>query len=328
MPIIPWPIQISGEWAKPANTLLERVFDIIDRRGLPSHTVRQAEAEAKADVIRAKAAVECGEIQRRGLEWWMAEQGIHQSNREEILRAALPHVQEKARPAEMEEDWIMHFFDRCRLVSDANMQKLWARLLADEANAPGKFSKRTLNLVSEMSTGEARKFELFCACVVHAPQPIPLITDERDVWYTNAGIDTDLLQSLSSAGLLTWNLSEGFTASTEGDAIHFSYAGRLFKVEQSNLAELRRQRELNRGSMQKIDFKIPLGKVMFTPSGQELYSICSPNIFGGFPEILRRFYVGRRFSFSELKVSDGSENSPVTKIEVDRERPEVIPRWR
>lgn len=30
------------------------------------------------------------------------------------------------------------------------MQTLWARILAGEANAPGKFSKRTVNLVGSL----------------------------------------------------------------------------------------------------------------------------------------------------------------------------------
>ena len=35
----------------------------------------------------------------------------------------------------MEEDWIANFFDKCRIVSDSEMQSLWARVLAGEANA-------------------------------------------------------------------------------------------------------------------------------------------------------------------------------------------------
>jgi len=327
MAIIPWPIKISGEWAKPVNTLIERVFNIFERRSLPGHTVRQAQAEAEAAIIRAKADAECTAIQVRGLKWLIAEQGLHQANREDILRGALPHVLDDARPSDIEEDWIVHFFDRCRLVSDATMQRLWSRLLADEANTPGTFSKRTLNLVSEMSAAEAKKFELFCAYVVHLPQPVPLITDERDVWYTQAGIDTDLLQSLSSAGLLTWNLSEGFTVRTDTGAIHLSYGGCIFKIEQPDAVDLRRQRELNRGSVMVPQGRIPVGKVMFTPSGQELYLISSPKVLGGFPEILRRFYAGRGFTFSEAQRPEEANELAKAKIEADRDRRPSVPRW-
>ncbi len=110
MPIIPLPIQISGEWAKPVNTLLERIFGIIERKRLPAQIVKEAEAEAKAAVIKASAQAECDEIRMRSWKWFVAEQELHQLNREEIVRGALPLVREDARPSEIEEDWIIHFF--------------------------------------------------------------------------------------------------------------------------------------------------------------------------------------------------------------------------
>jgi hypothetical protein len=49
----------------------------------------------------------------------------------------LPELTEAATPEKLEDDWITNFFDKCRLISDEEMQTLWSKVLAGEANAPG-----------------------------------------------------------------------------------------------------------------------------------------------------------------------------------------------
>jgi Protein of unknown function (DUF2806) len=48
------------------------------------------------------------------------------------------------------DDWITNFFDKCRIVSDEEMQQIWAKVLAVEANKPGTYSKRTVNFLSSV----------------------------------------------------------------------------------------------------------------------------------------------------------------------------------
>ena len=55
----------------------------------------------------------------------------------------------------MSDDWIANFFDKCRNVSDREMQDLWARVLAGEANTPGSYSKRTVNFLTTLDSEEA-----------------------------------------------------------------------------------------------------------------------------------------------------------------------------
>ena len=42
------------------------------------------------------------------------------------------------------------------------MQILWARVLAGEANAPGTYSKRTVNLLSDFDKSDAELFTKLC----------------------------------------------------------------------------------------------------------------------------------------------------------------------
>ena len=66
----------------------------------------------------------------------------------------------------MDNDWTVNFFDKCRIVSDDDMQTLWSRILAGEANSPGSYSKRTVNFVSEISKEEADLFTSLCGFFV------------------------------------------------------------------------------------------------------------------------------------------------------------------
>jgi hypothetical protein len=75
-----------------------------------------------------------------------------------MFAKALPEVSPEAKPESMEDDWIANFFDKCRLISDEEMQSLWARILAEEANASGRFSKRTVDLVGTLDKSDALLF--------------------------------------------------------------------------------------------------------------------------------------------------------------------------
>ena len=73
-----------------------------------------------------------------------------------------PHLNQETQPESMEDDWIANFFDKCRIVSDSDMQTLWGRVLAGEANAPGTYSKRTVNLLSDFDKSDAELFTKLC----------------------------------------------------------------------------------------------------------------------------------------------------------------------
>ena len=55
-------------------------------------------------------------------------------------------------------DWFLRFFESASNVSNEDMQKLWATILAGEVTNPGSFSLRTLDTVYNMSQNEAMIF--------------------------------------------------------------------------------------------------------------------------------------------------------------------------
>ena len=63
-------------------------------------------------------------------------------------------------------DWYMHFFDCAGSVSNEDMQRLWAKMLAGELKSPGHFSRKTLRTLLDMDPRIASCFERAAEIVV------------------------------------------------------------------------------------------------------------------------------------------------------------------
>ncbi len=168
-----------GDLSKPATVLIEKISDAIGALYKPKQIKRIAQAEAEAEKIRALAAIEVTEIQQRALVRLVQEEGKKQENIESITANATTQLNDDAKPEEMDNDWISHFFEKCRNVSDNEMQCLWSRLLAGEANKPGSYSKRTIELISNLDKSDAHLFTKLCTYAITGRDVFPLVLDHN-----------------------------------------------------------------------------------------------------------------------------------------------------
>ncbi len=60
-------------------------------------------------------------------------------------------------------DWMFQFFENCQDVTEAEMQRLWARILAGEVAQPKTFSRRTIELLKTFDSGDAKAFTDYCS---------------------------------------------------------------------------------------------------------------------------------------------------------------------
>src|SRR3990172_7165310 len=134
-----------GDLSKPADTLIKKVSKAVGGIFEPYQIKRIAKAEAEAAVIKAQTEIQITELHRRAMHRFIEEEAQKQKNIEDITNQAIPLLAEKTDAEKMNDDWVTNFFDKSRIVSDKEMQGLWARVLAGEANAPGTYSKRTVN---------------------------------------------------------------------------------------------------------------------------------------------------------------------------------------
>ncbi|MBZ9611162.1 TIGR03899 family protein [Rheinheimera maricola] len=78
-----------------------------------------------------------------------------QYNLESIMALAMEYCTEQVANQDVDPDWFQQFCELVLEISNKNMQQLWAKILAGEIAAPGKFSLKTLHSLKRMSYKEA-----------------------------------------------------------------------------------------------------------------------------------------------------------------------------
>ncbi|CAC9511885.1 hypothetical protein [uncultured Gammaproteobacteria bacterium] len=252
-----------GELSKPADTLIKKVSLAVGSLFEPWQIKRVAEAKAEADLINAVSEIEITDLHRRAISRLVEEEATKQENMEEITKKSIPHLNEKSDPNEMDDDWVTNFFDKSRIISDNEMQNLWAQVLAGEANSPGTYSKRTVNFLSSLDKKDAELFQILCRyCCWIIDSLVPLIFDIKNDIYDKNGINFKSLIHLDSIGLIHFEIN-GFIMQNIPKKFTVSYYGKLL--------DLTIQNENTLGT----------GQVFFTEIGKELVKISqSPGIVG------------------------------------------------
>jgi hypothetical protein len=256
--------------AKPATRLIEKLSDGIGALYRPRQIKNLAEAEVEAAKIKARGAIEITEIERRGLARLLEQEGRHQSNFENVVRLALPEIQEGATPDEMDDDWLTRFFEESKVISDEEMQSLWGKILANEANKPGTFSKRTLRFVSDLNKNDAALFTALMGFGwILEDELHPIVMGYTNVIYRDRGIKYDSLKHLDDIGVLK------FSGSNDQFALHDfpkPLAISYFGVQLQLHFEHETRNELS------------VGTVLLTRIGSELAPICGAQAIEGFLE--------------------------------------------
>jgi hypothetical protein len=257
-----------GDLSKPADTLIKKVSKAVGGIFAPYQIKRIAKAEAEAAIIEAQAEIKITGLHRRAMHRFIEEEARNQKNIEDITTKALPQLKEESDPTAMEDDWVTNFFDKSRIVSDGEMQDLWSRVLAGEANVPGTYSKRTVNFLSDLDKIDAELFSKLCGFRWLVGSFEPLVFDVRAEIYNKQGIDFTALSHLESIGLIRLNSVTGFSRFNVGKTLPTVYNGKLLVLE------------MPKDSGNTLD----IGKVFLTKIGQELAPICGSEPVEGFWE--------------------------------------------
>ena len=260
-----------GDLTKPADTLIKKISNAVGVLFEPSQIKRIATAKAEAAKTEAKSEIEITELHRRALRRWIEEEAQQQQNMEDVTAKALPHLNEKAKPGSMENDWIVNFFDKSRTVSDNEMQGLWSRVLAGEANTPGTYSKRTVNFLSDLDKSEADLFTKLCGFGWYIGELKPLVFDPESEIYNRHGINFNSLIHLDSIGLIQFNGTTNFLRKNLPKRFVLFYYDRQLDLEMSK----------DTGN------NLPTGKTLLTRIGQELAVISGSKPVEGFWEYVK-----------------------------------------
>ena len=263
-------IDTSG-LAKPGTLLVEKISNAFGRHFDPSQTVRMALAGAEANRIRAlseaETEVEVADLRARAADRVLNEEMTRQENIENITKKAVSELTGNASPEDIENDWMTNYLDKCRIVSDDEMQELWARILAGQGNNPGSFSRKTVNLVADLDKKDVELFaSLCCFAWVVRGESYPLVFDTQHEIYNQWGITFRFLAQLEALGLVRFDSSPEFDIVNLPQKVNASYGNRpvqlTFPKESEN--------------------KMYIGKVIFTQAGSELFRVARANVVEGF----------------------------------------------
>lgn len=251
-------VTIAGDWSRPATVLIEKISGAIGTAYKPYQIKRVAKAEAEAGEIMALSKIKITKLERRAVQRFIQEEARNQNNMENIITQSLPQVGKDAEPDKMEEDWIVNFFDKCRLISDKEMQELWSRILAGEASSPGKFSKRTINLLSSLDKQDAILFTKLCGFNWMIDGVTPLIYDYRAEIYKKNNINFDILNHLNAIGLITFEGISGYRKENVPDKLEVSYQKKHVVIKFPKPG----------------NNNLEIGHVLLTSAGSQLANIC------------------------------------------------------
>lgn len=265
-----------GGISKPADTLIKKVSKAVGGIFEPYQIKRIAKAEAEAAVIKAQAEIQITELHRRAMHRFIEEEAQKQKNIEDITNQAIPHLEEQTDAEKMDNDWVTNFFDKSRIVSDKEMQELWARVLAGEANKPGTYSKRTVNYLGDLDKVDADLFSKLCAFGWKISNVVPLVFDTQAEIYEKNGIGFSALSHLESIGLIQFESLSGFRLLKLPKKFSVFYNGQPLQLEMPK----------------ETDNELAVGYVLLTKVGQELAPICGSRQVDGFMEYVKDKWKG------------------------------------
>lgn len=248
------------------TNLMDKVSKALGAAYEPTHPKR-IKADAAARIIAAKAEIEPTDLQRRAATRWLHLEEHYQENLETIAAAAIPHLVAGSKPEEIDDDWLATFFDHAKKVSDKDMQTLWAKILAGQANAPGAFRKGVLQTVSLLEKEDANLFVKLCQFEFDIGGFTPVVFDAQGEIYNERGITFDTMSHLDDIGLITFNNTVAFSRMGMPEEFLISYGSENYFVKMPE-------------GVKQFEF----GHVMLTTAGRQLAPLSRTPAIPEFPD--------------------------------------------
>lgn len=274
-----------GQLSEPATKLIEVLAQGVGGLYQPIGTVRAANAEAKAAAIRAQANLVVGDIKRRAALRAEFQEIRYQENLDAISELALQELPASVSNDSVETDWVDSFVEQAKRVSDTEMRKVWARVLASEVARPGSFSRRTLTFLKDLEKHEAIAFTELCSYLLISAEGMMQYLPESSFFLSSKiRIDgrLEFTEHFMSIGLIS---AEPLDADSKSIMeIDFNYFGRRYKFTSP-------QEPKNNLLIKEFSFQ------SLSKTGRELASICGAELKSEYIEELSA-YLSERYLVS------------------------------
>ena len=208
-----------------------------------------------------------------------------QRNIEAVVKQAAEQLGEGVPPDhDPDHDWTARFFAEVQDVSSAEMQMLWARILAGEVERPGSTSIRTLIALKNLTQTDAQLFSRFCGFAWDTGWIRPFVYNTEDEIYTNNEIKYGTLIHLESLGLIKLVDIGSLRMTTLSKSLVVAYFGQRVQIsfpeEEDNI----------------LDF----GRCALTSVGLELFPICDAAPIDGFFQYVCDTWKSKKLELVEI----------------------------
>ena len=271
-----------GDLGPPAKALIEAIERGVGELFLPWQMRRVAKAAMDVRKVEVLSDIDVRNIESRALQRSLHEETEHQRNMEAIMSLAVEKIQGDPSKIDLKERWVRKFFEQARKISDAELQALWAEILAMEAKGSDEFSLKTLSLLSDLEQSDALLFTKLCSFWVSGTYTGPLVIDIKDSIYTDNDLEYSALMHLEYLGL-----------------IHFAPDGLRVFFKEKELEEVVNQEGVL--TLDYFDTKVSISENVIQPkasfgigiavpteAGRQLQKVCSAKPVKDFPEYIKK----------------------------------------
>jgi hypothetical protein len=283
--LAPWKASREGKARVISAETDAGVCEIEARSGANAlNIIAGAQSEARAYLLPTDGDVRGTlEITREDITQSIEFQGRKRlANGRSVLEDAAEELGDKdVADHEPDPDWTARFFDCVQDVSSADMQRIWAKILAGEVESPGRTSLRTLETLRNMTKKEAETFRNICDFVIWND-----FVFYHDPVKKMSALNYSNLLHLQDCGLINVgpNLVKRFTWGTTEEILLTYHSGALMVTKNADA---------------KGELKIP--DILLTTAGKELSRFVESTLnmeylqaFSGFlkSENCQLFYLG------------------------------------
>jgi len=242
-----------------------------------------AKAEAKKELIKNEVELEIVDRTKMRV---VHHEVNRQENLENIVEKSITHLEENVTDEQVDEDWRTRFFQKAQDVSNEEMQDVWARILASEVSKPGCVSFRTLEVISNVSKGEAELFSVACKLASGCARIWKI---GNNTAFESYNISYNHLMQLREAGLVY-----------DSDSLIVNHTPTVFNNETICVVNIGDKHYLFSSLTEAPLQPFALNQVAFTNAGVEICKLIGADPHDGyFSDVIAE--MGKKYKIEEIK---------------------------
>jgi len=223
-------VSIDSPTANKLATILKDTLGVVIS---PLKKITESKSDLYIEKMRAKHKFKLEKVdlvERAKLRLFESEVR-RQYNLEKIGEKTLDYMEETANPPEIDIDWLHHFSHSAQDVSEEKVRDWWAKILAGEAKQKGSFSRRTIDVLKNLSKEDCELFEKFSQYVVRSQESSHHFYI-RDMDYSSFGGEMFTTEHLKLCHMGTIMMGSSLTFTLKpNDKYMFHYSGKKSIIE-------------------------------------------------------------------------------------------------